>query len=31
MCWAADFELGFGITSKFWDYAFGTVLPVAMK
>jgi sterol desaturase/sphingolipid hydroxylase (fatty acid hydroxylase superfamily) len=23
-----DFELGFGVTSKVWDYVFSTVLPV---
>jgi len=23
-----NFELGFGVTSKFWDYVFNTVLPV---
>jgi len=23
-----NFELGFGVTSKLWDYVFGTVLPV---
>jgi 4-hydroxysphinganine ceramide fatty acyl 2-hydroxylase len=27
----ADFELGFGVTSKIWDYVFNTVLPVATK
>lgn len=27
----ADFELGFGVTSKVWDYVFNTVLPVATK
>jgi sterol desaturase/sphingolipid hydroxylase (fatty acid hydroxylase superfamily) len=26
-----DFELGFGVTSKVWDYVFGTVLPVLSK
>lgn len=26
-----DFELGFGVTSKIWDYVFNTVLPVATK
>lgn len=26
-----DFELGFGVTSKVWDYVFGTVLPVTAK
>ena len=26
---SADFELGFGVTSKIWDYVFNTVLPVA--
>lgn len=23
-----NFELGFGVTSKIWDYVFNTVLPV---
>lgn len=27
----ADFELGFGVTSKIWDVVFNTVLPVATK
>jgi len=27
----ADFELGFGVTSKVWDYIFSTVLQVATK
>jgi 4-hydroxysphinganine ceramide fatty acyl 2-hydroxylase len=26
-----NFELGFGVTSKIWDYVFGTVLPVTSK
>ncbi|ORX34789.1 hypothetical protein BD324DRAFT_653047 [Kockovaella imperatae] len=26
-----NFELGFGVTSKIWDYVFNTVLPVATK
>ncbi|KAI5453627.1 fatty acid alpha-hydroxylase [Naganishia albida] len=26
-----NFELGFGVTSKIWDYVFGTVLPVTTK
>lgn len=26
-----DFELGFGVTSKVWDYVFNTVLPIATK
>ena len=26
-----DYELGFGITSKFWDNIFNTTLPVAVK
>ncbi|WVQ80894.1 hypothetical protein IAT38_003001 [Cryptococcus sp. DSM 104549] len=26
-----NFELGFGVTSKFWDYVFGTVLPTTTK
>lgn len=26
-----NFELGFGVTSKVWDYVFGTVLPVLSK
>jgi 4-hydroxysphinganine ceramide fatty acyl 2-hydroxylase len=26
-----NFELGFGVTSKVWDYVFGTVLPVTSK
>jgi len=26
-----NFELGFGVTSKIWDYVFKTVLPVATK
>ncbi|GFZ52022.1 hypothetical protein JCM24511_09794 [Saitozyma sp. JCM 24511] len=26
-----NFELGFGVTSKVWDYVFNTVLPVATK
>jgi 4-hydroxysphinganine ceramide fatty acyl 2-hydroxylase len=26
-----DYELGFGVTSKFWDRVFGTELPMAMK
>ena len=27
----SDFELGFGVTSKIWDYVFNTVLPIATK
>ncbi|KAG6026939.1 hypothetical protein E4U41_001111 [Claviceps citrina] len=26
-----DYELGFGVTSKFWDQVFGTELPTALK
>jgi len=26
-----DFDLGYGVTSKFWDYVFGTVLPMEVK
>jgi len=26
-----NFELGFGVTSKVWDYVFNTVLPMATK
>ncbi|RYP84551.1 hypothetical protein DL770_005205 [Monosporascus sp. CRB-9-2] len=26
-----DYELGFGVTSKFWDQVFGTELPSVMK
>lgn len=26
-----NFELGFGVTSKIWDYVFGTVLPTTTK
>lgn len=26
-----NFELGFGVTSKIWDYVFNTVLPIATK
>jgi len=26
-----NFELGFGVTSKVWDYVFNTVLPIATK
>ncbi|AAW46114.2 oxidoreductase, putative [Cryptococcus deneoformans JEC21] len=26
-----NFELGFGVTSKMWDYVFGTVLPTTTK
>lgn len=26
-----NFELGFGVTSKVWDYVFGTVLPITSK
>lgn len=26
-----NFELGFGVTSKIWDYVFGTVLPIVTK
>ena len=26
-----DYELGFGVTSKFWDDIFGTALPTMVK
>lgn len=26
-----NFDLGYGVTSKFWDYVFGTVLPMEVK
>lgn len=26
-----DYELGFGVTSRFWDTVFGTELPMAIK
>lgn len=26
-----DYELGFGVTSKFWDYIFGTELEYSVK
>jgi 4-hydroxysphinganine ceramide fatty acyl 2-hydroxylase len=26
-----NFDLGFGVTSKIWDYVFGTVLPITAK
>lgn len=26
-----DYELGFGVTSRFWDTIFGTELPMAIK